>query len=59
MTADDLYNKANELRRSGNFAEALNLYTEAVSLDADSPAKVAKEMLEAQFAFFCKDYYNP
>lgn len=59
MTAAELYIKGNEMRRDGRFAEALNLYAEALILDADSPAKVAKEMLEAQFAFFCKDYYNP
>ena len=31
----------------------------AVTLDPDSPAATAKQMLEEQYAFYCKDYYNP
>ncbi len=59
MTAEELYKKGNEMRRSGRFDEAINLYNEAISLDSASPARIAKQMLEEQFAFYCKDYYNP
>ncbi len=59
MTSGELYRKGNELRREGRFAEAMNVYSEALSIDPDSPAKVAREMLVAQFDFYCKDYYNP
>ena len=32
---------------------------EAIALDPDSPAVVAKEMLDNILGFYCKDYYNP
>ncbi len=59
MTSEELYKQGNEHRRRGEYAEALNCYNAAVKLDPDSPARVAKEMLEAQYEYFCKDYYNP
>ncbi len=59
MTAEDLYQQGNEHRRRGEYAEALNKYHAALKLDPYSPAAVAKEMLEKQYEFFCKDYYNP
>lgn len=31
----------------------------AVSLDPDSPAATAKQMLDDQYSFYSKDYYNP
>lgn len=43
----------------GHFKEALECYMEAIALDPQSPAVTAKQMLDEQFAFFCKDYYNP
>ncbi len=59
MNSKTLYEQGNEQRRKGNFAEAMNLYSEAIRLDPDSPARVAREMLRAQFDFYCKDFYNP
>ncbi len=59
MTADELYKRGNEQRKQGLFNDAMNSYLEAIALDPESPAVVAKEMLEEQFAFYCKDYYNP
>lgn len=59
MTADDYYTEGNEWRKKGDYQQALACYMEAISLDADSPAAVAKEMLENILSFYCKDYYNP
>jgi len=59
MTAKDWYEKGNEARKRGEFAEALCYYNEALALDPESPAGIAKQMLEDQFAFFNKDMYNP
>ncbi|MCD8282706.1 MAG: tetratricopeptide repeat protein [Prevotella sp.] len=59
MSSEELYQKGNEMRRAGRFAEAMNLYSAALDKDPNSPARTAREMLEAQFAFFCKDIYNP
>ena len=57
--AQKLYQQGNEWRKKGSFHEALNCYTEAIALDKDSPAVIAKQMLEEQFDFFYKDLYNP
>ena len=59
MTAEEYYQKGNEYRRKGLFHEAMNCYLEAIALDADSPAVIAKQMLEEQYSFYHKDYYNP
>lgn len=59
MTAQEWYNKGNEHRRRGDYAEALSCYNEAIALDPDSPAMTAKQMLDEQFAFYYKDLYNP
>ena len=59
MTAEELYRLGNEHRKAGRYAEAMNAYSEALALDPESPAAVAKEMLEEQYRFYCKDYYNP
>ncbi len=59
MTAEEYYRQGNAFRRSGNFKEAMEAYMKAVSLDPDSPAATAKQMLEEQYSFFSKDYYNP
>lgn len=59
MTALEWYRKGNEHRRRGEFGEALSCYLEAIALDPDSPAVVAKQMLDEQYAFYYKDLYNP
>lgn len=59
MTANDHYERGNELRREGRFGEAISAYMEAIALDPNSPAVEAKEMLDSIMSFYCKDYYNP
>ena len=59
MTADALYRQGNEYRRQGLFHEAINCYLEAERLDPDSPAAVARTMLQDIMDFYCKDMYNP
>ncbi len=59
MTSRDWYIKGNEYRKQGLFSDALNCYLEAIALDPESPAVVAKQMLDEQFAFYYKDLYNP
>lgn len=57
--AHELYIQGNGYRKKGTYHEALNCYTEAIALDEDSPAVIAKQMLEEQFDFYYKDLYNP
>lgn len=59
MTSEAYYLKGNEERRKGNFHAAINYYMEALALDPDSPAKVAKEALEEILSFRNNDAYNP
>lgn len=59
MTAEEYYKEGNLHRKAGNFKEALTCFNEALALDPDSPAAVAKQMLEQQYAFYYKDLYNP
>lgn len=59
MTAEEWYRKGNEHRRRGEFAESLNCYMESIALDPESPAVVAKQMLDEQYSFYYKDLYNP
>lgn len=58
-TTTDYYKEGNYHRRKGDYQSAMNCYNKAVSIDPDSPAAVARQMLADQFAFFHKDYYNP
>lgn len=57
--AADLYERGNTLRRQQRWAEAMNMYDEALALDPASPAGPAREMLMEIMNFYCKDYYNP
>jgi tetratricopeptide (TPR) repeat protein len=59
LTAEEYYKKGNAYRKEGNFAEAMNCYSEAARLDPQSPAAEAKKMLDDIMAFYCKDMYNP
>jgi len=59
MTAEEWYRKGNEARRHSQWHEAINCYTKAIELDADSPAVEARRMLEDIMNFYCKDMYNP
>lgn len=59
MTSDEYYNLGNECRREGKWHEAIGNYAESIALDANSPAVVAKEMLEDILNYYNKDAYNP
>ena len=55
LKADD----GNESRRQGKYGEAMSYYKEAISLDPDSPAVTALQMLEDIMNYYCKEMYNP
>ena len=59
MTAEEYYQLGNQYRKQGNWQEAMNSYMEAIALDPDSPAVVAKQMLDDILNYYCKDMYNP
>ncbi|MCD8296500.1 MAG: tetratricopeptide repeat protein [Prevotella sp.] len=59
MTADEYYRIGNRYRQEGNWQQAINSYVEAIGLDPESPAVVAKEMLDSILSYYCKDIYNP
>ena len=59
MTAEEFYLRGNQFRKEGNWQEAINNYIAAIELDADSPAVVAKAMLDNILGFYHKDAYNP
>lgn len=57
--ADGFYRKGNEYRQHGDWQHAIDCYLEAISLDPDSPAVHAKQMLDNILGYYCKDIYNP
>ena len=59
MTAEEYFQRGTECRQRGDWQEALANYMEAIELDPDSPAVIAKEMLENILNFYNKDAYNP
>ena len=59
MTAEEYFQQGNECRQKGDWQNALANYMEAMELDPNSPAVVAKEMLENILNFYNKDAYNP
>lgn len=59
MTAEEYFQLGNECRKKGDWQKALANYMEAIELDPESPAVVAKEMLESILNFYNKDAYNP
>lgn len=59
MTALDYYEQGNALRQQGRWAEAINCYIQAATLDPDSPAAEARRMLENILNYYHKDSYNP
>ena len=58
-SAQEWYERGNELRKQSQWHEAINCYIQAIELDPDSPAVEAKRMLDDIMAFYCKDMYNP
>ena len=59
MTAEEYFQRGKECRQRGDWQEALANYMEAIELDPNSPAVIAKEMLENILNFYNKDAYNP
>ena len=59
MTAEEYFQRGTECRQSGDWQEALANYMEAIELDPNSPAVIAKEMVENILNFYNKDAYNP
>ena len=59
MTAEEYFQRGNECRQRGDWQEALANYMEAIELDPNSPAVIAKEMVENILNFYNKDAYNP
>ena len=57
--ARQLYEQGNAYRKQQLWSEALNAYEQATALDAESPARHAREMLMHIMEFYCKDFYNP
>lgn len=49
----------NAYRKLNNWQKALEHYAEAVSLNPDSPARQAKNMLTDILEYRCKDLLNP
>lgn len=54
MTAEEYYQQGNAWRKQGDFKRALDCYMEAISLDPESPAVAAKEMLDDIMSFIAK-----
>lgn len=58
--ADELYYlKGNAYRKQQNWQMAINCYSEAVSINPESPAREARTMLLDILNFYHKDLYNP
>lgn len=59
--ADDrwFYLRGNAFRKKGEWQEAINCYLRATTINPDSPARVACEMLNDIMDFYHKDLYNP
>ena len=57
--AEEFYQLGNEARKKGLWHEAINYYIKAAQIDPDSPAVVAKQMLDDIMSFYCRDMYNP
>lgn len=59
MTAEEYYRQGNEYRRQEDWQHALDCYLKAIALDPQSPAAVARQMVEDILGFYHKDAYNP
>ena len=59
LTADQYYRRGNDYRQRGDWQHAIDCYLEAISLDPESPAVHAKQMLDNILGYYCKDIYNP
>lgn len=59
MTAEEYFRRGNEYRQKGDWQNALANYMEAIELDPESPAVIAKEMVENILNYYNKDTYNP
>ncbi|MBR4788124.1 MAG: tetratricopeptide repeat protein [Bacteroidales bacterium] len=60
MTDDEReYSLGLECRRKGDWQGAMNHFLEALSINPESPAKGALEMITEILDFYNKDIYNP
>lgn len=59
MTADEYYRQGNAYRQKADWQHAIECYLEAISIDPQSPAVQAKQMLDSILSYYCKDMYNP
>lgn len=58
--ADELYYLlGNAYRKQQNWQQAINCYSEAVSVNPESPAREARTMILDILNFYHKDLYNP
>ena len=56
---DDLfYLRGNAYRKSGDWQKAIENYLEAISINPDSPAKEAYNMVISILEFYNKDMFN-
>lgn len=53
------YLKGNVFMKRGDWKEAMACYLRSEELDADGPAREAKQMLTDILNFYNKDLYNP
>lgn len=58
--ADEIYYLlGNAYRKQQNWQQAINNYSEAVSINPESPAREARTMILDILNFYHKDLYNP
>lgn len=58
--ADELYYLlGNAFRKQQNWQQAINCYSEALSINPESPAREARTMIFDILNFYHKDLYNP
>ncbi len=58
--ADELfYLLGNAYRKQQNWQQAINCYSEAISVNPESPAREARTMILDILNFYHKDLYNP
>lgn len=59
LTAQEWYQKGNELRQRGEFGEAINAYRRSCELDPKSPAAAAIVLLNDILDYRNTDLINP
>ena len=57
--AERYYQEGNQYRKQSDWQHALECYNHAISLNPESPAVKAKEMLNNILNYYCKEMFNP